>query len=142
MTNVKLTILNLGFATFVASLNPLPVPVALEEATAGPDLPSTISYVDVRASEPETIDGDVGTVGADVSIRSTPATTMRATEALASSGASAFLGAVHEATTAISAVSGEEVAVDCTGWERVLIWYCWWWCSRPNYFCPCITCEF
>ena len=144
MINVKLTFLTLGFATIVASLQPLPAPVILE-AAVHPELPSMASYVDIPVSERTE---PTGTAKRGlVSTGSEPVLGMGATEVFASSATSDFVGAVRDAATAITAVAGEEGGEaasqwHCTGWDRILIWHCWWYCTRPNYFCPCVTCEF
>jgi len=145
MTNGTLTALALGFAIIVASADPLPGPRGiLEEPAANPATPFTTAEGSSSANaEPtETTNRTL------VSYESKSTANSAATERLARSATSDFAAAVRDATTAIAAVDGEEnvESVDqwpnCVGWDRIILFHCWWYCTRPNYFCPCVTCWF
>ncbi len=143
MTNTTLALLNSGFAVFVASLHLFPGPLVLEPVH--PDPSSTPSYLAILGSSPTESDRTV--TRARLSRESEVAPNTGATGLISSSGRSDFVGAVTDAGKAITALDGE-VGSDagmqwfCVGWERIILYDCWWWCPRPNYFCPCVECTY
>ncbi len=145
MTNGTLTSLVLGLAMIMASAHPLQGPRILESA-ANPAMPSTASYVEDAASVPaEPTETTVSALPS--SEESEPTVSVGAEEGFAWSGTSDFATAVRDATTAIAAVAEEEGGEadrdsqwHCVGWDRPRLFGCWWYCTRPLFFCPCITC--